>query len=411
MARKSERGRRVALIASFAPSLVIFRADLIQRLVGLGHEVLCLAPDFDAGVRAQVEALGAETGDYPLARRGLNPIEDIASLRALRAALVRFRPDVVMGYTPKPAIYGALAARMAGVPRIVPMITGLGYAFLGEGPRHRLVRAITSRLYARAFRVSHAAIFHNKDDLAQLQRARVLPAGLAAHVVGGSGVDLTRFPEQPLPPIGPADGPASGPPASGQGLTFLMIARLLRYKGVVDYCRAARAVRLQAPSARFLLVGPEEQGPGGLTAAALAEWSDCVTYLGPQADVRPFLAQCHVFVLPSHDGEGLPRTILEALATGRPVITTQSRGCRETVDERVNGCLTPIGDPAALAEAMQSFLRRPDLIPAMARASRRKAERLFDVEIVTRDMIAALTGEARPTRTDHRPVDPVRGSA
>ena len=412
------RSRRVMLVASFAPSLVIFRAHLIRSLVAHGHEVLCLAPEFDAGaaiavspddtagdaaevtmakvishddVRARIEAMGAQTAGYPLSRRGLNPLDDLKSLRALRAHMRAFQPDVVMGYTPKAAIYSALAARSTRVPRIVPMITGLGYAFLGHSRKDKAVRVVTSRLYARAFRCSHAAIFHNKDDHEQLARTRVLPLGLPVHVVGGSGVDLSEFGEVALPGL-------------GDGLTFLMIARLLKYKGVEEYCQAARDVRRVAPGARFLLVGPEEQGPGGISAAQLANWNDCVTYLGPRADVRPYLAQCHVFVLPSHDGEGLPRTVLEALATGRPVITTNTRGCRDTVDERVNGCLVPAGDARALADAMLSFLRRPDLIPAMARASRQKALRRFDVERVTKDMLAVMLDETvGQTSSPHAP--------
>jgi glycosyltransferase involved in cell wall biosynthesis len=356
---------------------MIFRSHLIRSLVARGHDVLCMAPDFAPAVRAHVEELGALTADYPLARRGLNPLDDIKSLRALLAQMRSFRPDVVMGYTPKPAIYGSIAARIARVPRIVPMITGLGIAFLGQSRRDRALQFLSRRLYARAFRSSHAAIFHNKEDQRQLSRVKVLPAGFPARVVGGSGVDLAQFGETPLPAV-------------TDGLSFLMVARLLKYKGVLEFCEAAREVKKTTPNARFVLVGPEEHGPGGLTAADMARWQDCVTYAGPQSDVRPYLARCHVFVLPSYDGEGLPRTVLEAMATGRPIITTDSRGCRETVDERVNGCLVPIGDAKALAEAMRSFLRRPDLIPAMARASRQKAVRRFDVEIVTRDTMAIL---------------------
>jgi glycosyltransferase involved in cell wall biosynthesis len=370
-------GKRVMLIASHAPSLIIFRSHLIRALVSRGHDVLCLAPDFSAEVRAHVLALGAKTADYPLSRRGLNPVHDLKSLRALLAQMRSFRPDVVMGYTPKPAIYGAIAARLARVPRIIPMITGLGYAFLGSSRRDRTIQFVSKQLYARALRSSHSAIFHNKDDQRQLLQNRVIPAGLPTHVVGGSGIDLTAFSEMPLP-------------ATTNGLTFLMIARLLKYKGVIEFCEAAREVRKSSPTARFVLVGPEEPGPGGLTAAHLAQWQDCVAYVGPQADVRSYLAQCHVFVLPSYDGEGLPRTVLEAMAIGRPIITTDARGCRETVDERVNGCLVPVGDANALAEAMNSFLRRPDQLTAMARASRQKAVRMFDVEIVTRDMLAIL---------------------
>ena len=365
------------LIASYGPSLITFRSHLVGSLVSRGHDVLCLAPDFSEEVRAQVLKLGAKTADYPLSRRGLNPFNDFKSMRALLAQMRSFRPDIVMGYTPKPAIYGSLAARLAHVPRIVPMITGLGYAFLGRSRRDRSVQFISRRLYARAFRSSHAAVFHNQDDAHQLVQSKVIPDGLPTHIVGGSGVSLSDFRESPLP-------------ATQDGLTFLMIARLLKYKGVVEFCEAARIIRKTAPASRFVLVGPEEAGPGGLTAAQMMHWQDCVTYAGPQADVRPYLSQCHVFVLPSYDGEGLPRTILEAMAVGRAIITTDARGCRETVDERVNGCLVPVANAEALAEAMRSFLRRPDLLPAMARASRQKATRLFDVEIVTQDMLAIL---------------------
>lgn len=372
-----QKSKRVLLIASYAPSLLIFRSHLIRSLVSCGHQVVCMAPDFSPSDRAKVEDLGSTTADYPLARRGLNPIEDLKTLRSLYAHMRVLRPDMVMGYTPKPAIYGSIAARLAGVPRIVPMITGLGYAFLGHSPRDRAVQFIGRRLYARAFRSSHAAIFHNKDDLRLLARDGIIPATLPTCVVGGSGVDLTEFKSLPLPGI-------------SDGMTFVMIARLLKYKGVTEFCEAAREVRKSAPNARFILVGPEESGPGGLTAAQIKQWQDCVDYVGPQTDVRPYLAQCHVFVLPSYDGEGLPRTILEAMAVGRPILTTDTRGCRETVDERVNGCLVPAGDSQALAQAMQSFLRRPDLVAAMARASRQKVERWFDVEIVSRTMLDVL---------------------
>ena len=376
--------KRVMLIASYAPSLITFRSHLIRNLVSRGHDVLCLAPDFSEDVREQVLTLGAKSADYPLSRRGLNPFNDLESMRALLAQMRSFRPDIVMGYTPKPAIYGSIAARLAHVPRVVPMITGLGYAFLGRSHRDRSVQFISRRLYASAFRSSHAAIFHNQDDAQQLIQTKVVPPGLPTHVVGGSGVNLSDFCETPLP-------------ATKDGLTFLMIARLLKYKGVVEFCAAAREVRKTAPNARLVLVGPEEPGPGGLTAAQLVHWQDCVTYAGPQADVRPYLSQCHVFVLPSYDGEGLPRTILEAMAVGRPIITTDARGCRETIDERVNGCLVPVANAEALAEAMRSFLRRPDLLPAMARASRQKVARLFDVEIVTQDMLAILLNVKKST--------------
>ncbi len=371
------RAPRVALVASYAPSLTLFRGPLIAELVARGHPVLCLAPDLDDPTFEALKGLGAECAAYPLDRTGLSPGADLGAMRALTCAFRDWRPDVVMGYTPKPAIYASLAARVARVPRIVPMVTGLGYAFLdGGGARGRLIGALMKGLYRIALSASHGVIFHNRDDHRLLAQRGALPRGLDVHIVAGSGVDLEAFPEAPLPPL-------------GEGLVFLMIARLVRYKGVREYCEAARRVRERGGRARFLLVGPPETGPARFPESELARYAGVVDYLGPRDDIRALLAGAHVYVLPSY-GEGMPRTVLEALATGRPVITTDARGCRETVDERVNGILVPKGEAEPLADAMAWFLQRPDMIASMGHASRRKAERRFDVRRINRQMLAAL---------------------
>lgn len=369
--------KRVALVASYAPSLIRFRGDLIREIAARGHHVLCLAPDLDDDIRAQLAGHGADASAYPLERTGLNPADDRKSLKALGALFRDWRPDVVMGYTPKPAIYASMAAREAGVARIVPMLTGLGYAFLpGGGLKRRVVREASKRLYRNALKGCHGVIFHNSDDYDVLRKAGCVPSDLPVTIVDGSGVDLRTFAALPLP-------------SAGGGLTFLMISRLLRNKGVIEYCAAAGELTERAPTARWLLVGPEESGPAGLAADQLAASGGAVTYVGAVDDVRPYLAQCHVYVLPSY-GEGMPRTVLEALATGRPVITTDARGCRETVADGVNGLLVPVGDAAGLANAMETFLKRPDLIPAMAKESRRLAEDRFDVRKVNAAMLTAL---------------------
>lgn len=371
------QAKRLALAASYAPSLINFRLPLIEAALAAGHDVLCLAPDFTDAIRAALAARGCVCRGYPIARTGLNPLADAATVRALTAAFRDWRPDVVMGYTPKAAIYSAIAAQRAGVERIVPMVTGLGYAFLEEGGlKQRLIRLISEQLYRVAFRCSSAVIFHNRDDLAVLAGRGLLPAMLPTHVVSGSGVDLEHFGPMPLPDL-------------AEGVRFLMIARLVRYKGIEEYCKAARIVKRDGVRARFLLVGPEESGPAGFSRDAIAAYADAVDYLGPQDDVRAQLAQCHIYVLPSY-GEGMPRTVLEALATGRPVITTDTRGCRETVEPDINGVLVPVGDAVALARAMQGLLRRPDRIPAMASASRRLAEARFSAKKVAAETLAAL---------------------
>lgn len=369
--------RRVAFVASYAPSLTLFRGPLIRTIIARGHSLLCAAPDFDETTRTQLERWGAETQTVPLARTGLNPLSDIATLRALKRLFRRWRPHIVMGYTPKAAIYSALAARKAGVAKIVPMVTGLGYAFLeGGGVKGALVRRITTWLYARAFAASDGVIFHNRDDAQVLIDLGAVPKGLPVTIVRGSGVDLDHYQAEPLPSL-------------DDGVTFLMIARLVRYKGVAEYCEAARRVRTRGLKARWLLVGPPETGPSGFPVSELERYADAVTYLGPSEDVRGALRRCHVYVLPSY-GEGMPRTVLEALATGRPIITTDTRGCRETVREGVNGTLVPIRDADTLSDAMARFIEHPEQIAAMGRESRNLAEAEFDVARVNAAMLQAL---------------------
>ncbi len=366
---------RFALVASYAPSLIVFREQLIRDALVRGHQVLCVAPDVTPEIEDRLKSIGAETAPIALARTGLNPFADKKTIDALTELFRSWKPDIVMGYTPKPAIYASIAAGRAGVPRIVPMVTGLGYAFLpGGGLKRRAVRAIATQLYRRAFAAATGAIFHNRDDLALI--THLMPPALPATVVNGSGVDLTAFPARPLPPV-------------NAGITFLMVARLVRFKGVGEFVEAARIVKAAAPRARFVLIGPEERGPGAYPAREFAKHADAVTWLGPSNDVRPHLESAHVFVLPSY-GEGLPRTVLEALATGRPVITTNTPGCRETVQEGVNGHLVPPQNAQALADAMLALLKRPDRITRMAVESRKLAEQLFDVRLVNHVMLDAL---------------------
>jgi len=370
------QAKRIAIVASHAPSLLLFRRSLIETLLGHGHQVLCAAPDMDEAVAGELGRLGAETKTITLERTGLNPMRDMKSVDELTGLFREWGPDVVMGYTPKPAIYASIAAKRAKVPRIVPMVTGLGYAFLeGGGPKATAIRQATKMLYRRAFRASDAIIFHNVDDRGVLIDMGCVPPGHPTHVVRGSGVDLQHFAQQPMPP-------------HKDGLTFLMIARLVGYKGIAEYCEAARQLAPEAPTARWKLIGPVEYGPAGYPLSEVSK-NGAVDYLGPADDVRPHLARAHVYVLPSY-GEGMPRTVLEALATGRPVITTDARGCRETVEPGRNGLLVPPGDANALAGAMAQMLEKPDSLAKMGQESRAIAEREFDVKQVNQAMMRAL---------------------
>lgn len=368
----------IAIIGNQGFSLINFRSPLISEIVARGHRVYALAPDFDAETEAQIRALGAEPVSISLSRTGLNPFRDVADVVRLRKVLAGLDLDTVLSFAIKPVIYGTLAARLAGIPNRFALIAGLGYAF-GEGARAGLRNALvhyTARgLYRFALSQAEKVFMQNPDDaddfvrLGIVGRDKIVP-------VNGTGVELDRWP--PLPPV-------AEPP------TFMLAARLLAEKGVFDYVEAARLIKARTPAARFLLLGALDSNPTGITGAQVEKWvAEGIIEWPGHVPVRPWLAQASVFVLPSYYREGVPRSIQEAMASARPIITTDAPGCRETVIDGVNGYLVPPRDPAAVAAAMERFIAEPGLIASMGRESRRLAEARFDVREVNAAMIEAM---------------------
>jgi glycosyltransferase involved in cell wall biosynthesis len=371
MARK-----KIMVLGSFAESLTRFRGVLMAELVGQGYDVLACAPAADDATRQRLAALGVRYVDIAMQRTGLNPLADLGLLWRLAALLRRERPDVLFCYTIKPVVYGALAARLVGRIRVTPMITGLGYAFMGGGGRRqRWVSAAARALYRLALQRAHCVFFQNPDDLGEFRRLGLLPAQARIQQVPGSGVDTLEYAQMPVP-VAPV---------------FLLVARLVRDKGVYEYVEAARQVRLRYPAARFQIAGWIDENPTAIPEEALAAWlsEGVIEFLGKLEDVRPALAACAVYVLPSYR-EGTPRSVLEAMAVGRAIITTDAPGCRETVVDQYNGVLVPVADAARLAQAMCSFIERPERVEEYARASRLLAEQRFDVRIVNRLIIQGM---------------------
>lgn len=364
--------KRVVLFGSYAPSLILFRGPLIREMIARGHRVFALAPDIGAEIADSLRSIGAEPVSVKLGRTSLNPFEALKASRDLRSLLRKLCPDVVISYTIKPIVLGGPAAKAAGVPMFVPLVTGLGYAFTGgREPKRLISRAAASILYFRAFGSAAIAIFQNRDDLADFRHLRLLPRRVPTAVINGSGIDLDRFHEEPLPP----------------GVSFLMIARLLGDKGIREYAEAARQLKQDHPQVRVTLVGHLDSSPDSLTQGQLDELvAGGLDYVGPLDDVRPAIAEHSVYVLPSYR-EGTPRSVLEALAMGRPVITTDAPGCRETVIPGSNGLLVPPRDAAALYEAMCTLVSKPHLLPGMGQASRRLAEEKYDVRKVNADLL------------------------
>lgn len=368
------------ILASLAGSLTGFRKPLIQALVSQGLEVHAVAPELltDKKVVAELSAIGVTCHDAPLSRTGMNPLSDLKALFALRRLMKTIQPDYFLGYTIKPVIYGNLAAWLAGVPHRFALITGLGYTFIGgQGVARKLVSKLAHTLYKAALAKTQKVFFQNPDDEALFRQLGLLPRSTPSLVVNGSGVDVSQFAvvpfvEQSVP-------------------HFLLIARLLGDKGIREYVQAAKLVKQQYPEAQFDLVGGLDTNPTSISQAELDQWiaAGTINFLGRLSDVRPAIAECSVYVLPSYR-EGTPRTVLEAMAMGRAVITTDAPGCRETVVDGDNGFLVPVKDADALAQAMLRFIEQPELIAQMGQRSRSIAEEKYDVHKVNAQMLEGM---------------------
>lgn len=370
---------RIVIVASKAQSLMNFRGRLIEDLLALGHEVHAVAPDVfeDKTTHAWLGQRDVRCHVAALSRTGISPRADLRTLKEFVRIFRQVRPDLVFSYTTKPVIWGTLAAWIARVPERVALITGLGYAFVGEAKGKRaVVRFIASRLYSTALKRATLVFFQNPDDLADFKRWRVLPAQKQVEIVNGSGVDTDAYEVTPMP-----EGPVK----------FLMIARLLRDKGVREYADAAQSLHARYPEAEFHLVGPLDSNPDGLTGVEVNDLQakGAVMWHGETPDVRPAIRNAHIYVLPSYR-EGTPRTVLEAMSMGRAVITTDAPGCRETVEDGVNGFLVPVQNASALAVAMERFLHSPDLIAEMGAAARTFTVEKYDVRKVNSFMIGKM---------------------
>jgi len=370
-----KQGLDVLIIAGNARSLIANRGDLIRTMCAHGLDVAAAVPTAD--YLQEVEELGITIYPVEMGRTGINPLHDLKYLVGLFKLLRQVRPDVVFGYTIKPVIYGSLAARLARVPRIYSMITGLGHVFTTDNSRNRRLQKIIGLLYRAGISANHKVFFQNPDDLNEFTDRGMLNEASKAVRTYGSGVDMQRFARVELP---------AGSPV------FLFIGRLLTEKGVAEFCNAARLVREDYPAARFVAVGPYDAGlPHSCASDDLARWKaeGIVEFVGGVKDVRPWIAKCSVFVLPSYR-EGTPRSVLEAMSMGRAIITSDAPGCRETVENGVNGFLVPPRTVEPLADAMREFLKKPALITTMGEESRQRVERDYDVHKVNKVILTAM---------------------
>lgn len=366
------------LVASFPDSLIKFRGPLMEALLAAGCEMHVAVPGLDAGsdIALRLSKLGVVIHDIPLQRTGLNPLKDLSALLVLRKLVRQIAADYVLGYTIKPVIYGSLAAWLGGVRNRFALITGLGYAFTGEATGLRkLLRALIQQLYRFSLSRNRLVFFQNPDDEALFRQLNLLKPAIPSRVVNGSGVDVAEYALLPLP----------------ETPSFLLIARLLGDKGVREYAQAAALVKQRFPDVTFRLVGWIDDNPDAISQAELDEWiaAGSIEFMGKLSDVRPAIADSCVYVLPSYR-EGTPRTVLEAMAMGRAVITTDAPGCRETVVDGRNGFLVPVQDVSALSESMIKLIENPEQVAAMGARSRQMAEEKYDVHKVNKAMLKEM---------------------
>lgn len=364
---------KVMVLSPKNKTLFNFRGDLIKEMINRGHTVIATGPNQD--FIDDVLALGVKFIEVPLTKDNTNILGDIKYYQYVKKVMCNEKPDVVFSYTIKPVIYGSLAARRMGIKNVYSMVTGLGRVYSSSGMKSNILKLLTGILYKKAFKGCKQVIFQNTDDLMKFVGLKYLPERKAVRV-NGSGVNMEKFQMTDFP----------------NQNTFLMIARIIREKGVIDFAKAARIVKLEYPNTRFILVGGYDKSIGAIKPEDLEPYitDGSIEYPGEVKVVEPYIGEASVFVLPTYYREGLPRTILEAMAMGRPIITTDWPGCRDAVEDGVNGYLVKPKDYIGLSETMKKIIENPSKIKVMRQNSLRLCSERYDVNLVNEHMLSIM---------------------
>lgn len=370
--------KNLIIVTNSSSNLLNFRGQLIKQMVDEKFLVTVIIPksDYSKDFENEVFKLGAKTLTIPLDRAGTNPFRDLLTYRALKSVFKKLKPNVVLSYTSKPIIYSGLAIGKNTKIKFFPNLTGLGYGFTEEFQfKRKIINFILKNLYKLSLKSSSMIIFQNPDDENLFKKLNITN-DKKTFVINGSGVDLKFYSPISLPskPI------------------FLMLARLVADKGVIEYCEAAREIRTKFPDTTFQLAGSFDPNPSGLKYDQLKSFIDKkdIEYLGHINDVREIIGKCRFFVLPSYR-EGTPRSILEAMSIGRPIITTNAAGCKETVLEGINGLLVPIKDKKSLVVAIEKILMLDDdKINRMAKESIKLVREKYDVRKVNQNIVQII---------------------
>jgi glycosyltransferase involved in cell wall biosynthesis len=357
----------IVFIAPYARFYVHFRWDLLENLVSEGHEVVAIGPKAN-NYKQEFISIGVQYREVPLRNTGINPFYDLYSVYKINKLLLEIKPDLVACLAIKPVLYGSIAARLAKIPNVYLTITGLGYVFIGTTLKQRILFPFIKLLYKSALKNSKKVFFENGDDLLLFIDLKLLKTNKNALIINGSGVNIEKF---------------SITSSRVEKPTFILVARLIRDKGIEEFVCASRILKRKYPWVNCRILGPFDTNPSAISKEKVRVWvsEGMIEYLGETDDIRPFLSRSSVFVLPSYR-EGTSKAALEAMAMGLPIITTDAPGCRETVIHKENGFLVPIKNSEALADAMERFILDPNLVSMMGTKSREMAIRKYDVRKV-----------------------------
>jgi len=371
--------KNIGIISNQAFSLYNFRGNLIKDLVNKGYLVYVFAPDFSKNNITKITDLGAIPISYNMSRTGFNFFKDVYNVFCLYKKISELKLNTIFAYTIKPVIYFIPLSKILGIKNRISMIEGLGYVFMDDHTsntfKRKVLKNIIEKLYFISFYLSSKVVFLNRDDSNYFIKKKLININKVFHI-DGIGVDLQYFNSNSI---------------SKSPITFLFIGRLLLEKGIFDFISAAKIINNNFKDIKFLIVGGVDSNPGSLKIDEIQtlQSDDFIYFTGEVENVKEFIEKSSVFVLPSYR-EGLPRSTIESMAMGRPIITTNVPGCRDTIINELNGYLVDVRNPLNLAEAMKKFILNPELIEVMGSESRKIAQNRFDVVIINKNLIEII---------------------
>ncbi len=365
---------KIAVLSSHTPSLFWFRMDMMKEFIKHGHSVIALGPGNEEDWKTKFEENNIKYRQLYVDRNGINPLKDLRTYKEINQFIKKEKPDKIFAYQAKTVVYGCLAAKYNGIGEVYPLIAGLGSIFRGTGFKNKIIKKIMKTQYWVTCKASKKVFFQNNDDKNEFINNGLIKEDQIV-IINGSGVNLEKFKPQPLP-----EEPA-----------FLFIGRLIKDKGIKEYLEACKIIKEKYPNTNCLLVGPFDSNPSSLRPEELQPFIDneIIKYYGEQSDVRPFITDCSTYVLPSYH-EGTPKTVLEAMAMGRSIITSEAPGCRETVTDGENGYLVAVKDIEGLVDKMEYLILNPDINKTMGERSLLLAREKYDVNIINQSIMTIM---------------------